>query len=150
MVIGAAVFAAVKFGLDRSSSEPFPEAGDARWHVPESAPRVARLTLQAPVEGNRNSIVRLDDWATGALVVTDPVRAGESAVTLMPLGRSRMTLSKGTTRRGMVRQFGMGGQTREVVDPVEFYAQGNPIMGQRIALEVPFKGNLETRPSFQR
>jgi hypothetical protein len=108
------------------------------------------LTLQAPVEGKRNFVVRLDDWATGAPVVMIPVRAGESAVTLMPLGRYRMTISKGITWRGMGRQFGIGGETREVVDPVEFYAQGSRIMGQRIALEVPFKGNLETRPSFQR
>jgi hypothetical protein len=150
VMVGAAVYAAVSYWLDRKSAAPFPQSGDARWYVTSEAPRVAMLTLQAPMAGDRNFVVRLDDWSTGVPIVTIPVRARESAVTLLPLGRYRMTISKGTTWRGRSGRFGMDGETREVVDPIEFYAQGSRITGQRIQLEVPFGGNLETRPSLQR
>jgi hypothetical protein len=134
----------------RRHAQPFPETGSALWYVPESPPRIARLTLSAPRAPDQHFAVRLDDWATGAPVVLIPVRSGETAVTLMPLGRYRMTISKGTTWQGSARLFGSSGSDREVAHPVEFFSQGNVIHGHRFELEVPFVGNVETRPRLLR
>jgi hypothetical protein len=150
LILAMVVFAVVKYGLEHVRSVPFPASGEARWFIEEPGSKVARLTLHAPAEGRRHYIVRLDDWHSGAPVVAIPVRAGESAVTLMPLGRYRMTFSRGRTWLGHSRGFGLGGDAREAVTPIEFYRRDNQVVGQRIELESPFRGNLETRPSFER
>ena len=78
-----------------------------------------------------------------------PVRAGETAVTLMPLGRYRMTISKGSYWMGSARMFGVMGESREAVDPVEFYQRANQIFGVEIELERPIAGNMATQPVFR-
>lgn len=134
----------------RRHAQPFPETGNALWYGPEASPRIARLTLHAPRAPDMHFAVRLDDWTTGAPLVLIPVRSGETAVTLMPLGRYRMTISKGTTWQGSARLFGSSGSDREFAHPVEFFSQGNVIHGHRFELEVPFVGNVETRPRLLR
>lgn len=150
VIAAMAVFAVAKYVLERRNALPFPPTGDVHWYSSELGPRTARLTLRAPMDSGRHFSVFLDDWSTGAAVAMIPVRSGESAVTLMPLGRYRMTIAKGTVWLGPHRRFGFSGDERTVVDAVEFYQRGNRTFGHVIDLEVPFRGNLDTGPSFHR
>lgn len=148
--VGALVLLiAVKYFIERRSTVPFPETGDVQWYSPAIQPRIARLTLRAPFRSAKSFVVRLSDWATGAPLALIPVRAGETAVTLVPLGRYRMTISKGSLWMGSARMFGVMGESREVVDPVEFYQRANQIFGVEIELEQPFAGNMATQPVFR-
>jgi hypothetical protein len=149
IVGGLLLLVAVKYFMDRRGAVPFPATGDVHWYSQESQPRVARLTLRAPAAAAKMFAVRLSDWATGAPLAMIPVRSGETSVTLVPLGRFRMTISKGTVWLGSSRMFGVSGETREVVDPVEFYQRGNQTFGVGIDLEVPFTGNMPTQPVFR-
>jgi hypothetical protein len=145
LCVAGGPFAIARVFLDQTRALPFPRPGEAQWFKPaEIGPR-AGLHLQAP-PGSRHFMVRLDDWATGAPVVTVPVRGGEAADVQVPLGRYRMTIAKGTTWLGSGRVFGMLGEVREVTEPLEFYQQGPTIMGHRFQLEVPFRGNVDTVP----
>jgi hypothetical protein len=144
------VFVAFKYFMEQRGNVPFPRTGDVFWYSVETRPRIALLTLHAPADTTRNFAVRLDDWSTKAPIALIPVRAGETSKTLMPLGRYRMTISKGSGWMGSSHLFGMSGESREVLDPIEFYQRGNRTFGVQIDLEVPFQGNLETRPSFER
>ena len=153
LVIGVAmllVFLVVRYLLEFRRTLPFPATGDVHWYIGTEQPRVARLTLRARPSSTRYSVVLLDDWATGAPVAMIPVRAGETAVTLVPLGRYRMTIAKGTDWQGPGRLFGVGGSNRVVVDPMAFYRRGNQVIGHEIDLEVPAAGNLETAPALPR
>lgn len=145
------IFFLSKYMLERRAAVPFPSTGDVHWFTQEGPARIARLTLAAPATAKHHFAVRLDDWATGAPLAMIPVRGGETSVTLVPLGRYRMTIAKGTVWLGSSRLFGVGGEVREVVHPVEFFQQGRTTMGRRIDLEVPFAGNtttrMETRPA---
>jgi hypothetical protein len=141
------VFLAVKYLLAHRHSVPFPATGDVHWYVGNERPRVARLTLRARESStHRYFAVTLEDWATRAPVAMIPVRAGESSVTLLPLGRYRMTIAKGSVWMGPDRRFGVTGDSKVVVHPVEFYQRGNQTFGHAIDLEVPFVGNLEMAP----
>lgn len=137
----------VKSLLEARRSVPFPATGDVHWYIGDEQPRVARLTLRARPTSTRYAVVLLDDWATGAPVAMIPVRAGQTSVTLVPLGRYRMTIAKGAQWQGPSRLFGNMGTNRVVVHPMEFYRRGNQIAGHEIDLEVPFVGNLETAPA---
>ena len=152
LVIGIAmllVFLAVKYALTHRASVPFPTTGEVHWYVKDAQPRVARLTLRARESSSyRYFAVVLDDWASGSAVAMIPVRAGETSVTLMPLGRYRMTIAKGSVWMGPEKRFGMTGDNRVAVHPVEFYQRGNQFFGHAIDLEVPFVGNLETAPAL--
>ena len=149
-IFGALVlFVAAKYFIERRGSVPFPETGDVQWYSPQTQPRIARLTLRAPTGAAKSFVVRLSDWATGAPLAMIPVRAGETAVTLMPLGRYRMTISKGNLWMGSARMFGVLGESHEIVDPVEFYQRANQIFGVEIELERPFAGNMATQPVFR-
>lgn len=57
-----------------------------------------------------------------------------------------MNIAKGSLWLGRDKRFGMTGESRLVVHPLEFYQRGNQIYGHSIDLEVPFVGNLETAP----
>lgn len=143
------VFLAVKYVLTQRASVPFPASGDVHWYVNDSQPRVANLTLRArPSSSSKYFAVRLDDWASGAPVAMIPVRQGESSVTLLPLGRYRMTIAKGSVWMGPDKQFGMTGERKVVTHPLEFYRRGSQVFGHAIDLEVPFVGNLDTAPEL--
>lgn len=133
--------------FEKQQPVAFPESGDAVWYMTPTQPPVARLTLAAPPSAGRNFAVRLDDWETRAPVVLIPVRAGETSVTLMPLGRYRMKIASGASWQGSDRLFGAQTNVKEAVHPIEFTRQGNQTNGHRIELEVPYQGNLETKPS---
>ena len=110
---------------------PFPASGDAIWYVAQTQPAVAPLTLAAPMGTDRNFVVRLDDWETRAPQVLIPIRAGETSVTLLPLGRYRLKIASGTNWQGTDRLFGPQSQVKEAVYPVDFTRQGNQTMGRR-------------------
>ena len=67
----------------------------------------------------------------------------------MPLGRYRITISKGTTWMGPSKLFGLSGESRETVDPIEFYQRGDTNVGIQIELET-LGGNLDTQPALSR
>jgi hypothetical protein len=142
------VFLAVKHLLAHRDARPLPTTGDVHWYLSNAQPRIAKLTLRArESSSSRYFAVVLDDWASGAPVAMIPVRSGETSVTLMPLGRYRMTIAKGSTWMGPDRRFGISGDSKVVVHPMEFYQRGNQVFGHAIDLEVPFVGNLETTPA---
>lgn len=143
------VFLAVKYLDAYRNRVPFPATGDVHWYVNDERPRVARLTLRARESSpDRYFAVMLEDWATRSPVAMIPVRAGESSVTLLPLGRYRMTTAKGSVWMGPDRRFGISGDSKVVVHPVEFYQRGDQVFGHEIDLAVPFAGNLQTAPDL--
>ena len=58
-----------------------------------------------------------------------------------------MTIAKGKVWMGPEKRFGITGDSRVVVQPIEFYQRANQFFGHSIDLEVPFVGNLETAPA---
>lgn len=46
--------------------------------------------------------------------------------------------------------FGASGESREALDPIEFYKTTRQTVGLAIDLEVQFSGNLPTRPVLPR
>lgn len=125
--------------------QPFPPTGLVLWYIPEPTGPTAPLSLQAPM-GNANFVVKFDAWETGAPVAMMPIRAGELSRIQMPLGRYRMTIIKGLFWRGPGKLFQITTDSRQAVDPVEFFRVGNTYNGQTIQLET-LAGNMDTRPT---
>lgn len=128
------------------SAEPFPATGEVRWYVSPPQKDGASLNIAAPVEGNRNFVVRLNEWNGDGLVAIIPVRGGETAQVVVPLGRYRITIASGNSWQGPEKLFGLTGEVKVAVDPMDFYRTGNQIMGHNIDLRTRVNGNLQTRP----
>lgn len=148
LIVILVVYITAKFLMEKKHAKPFPESGTVQWYTIFQSPKIAMLTLTAPAHSKRNFAVLLDDWATASPVALIHVRGGESSVTLMPLGRYRMTVAKGSTWLGSGRLFGIGGEIQEAVDPIEFHQAGNQITGHRIELET-IGGNMEMQPGHR-
>lgn len=143
IVLGALL---AKFMLDARGDLPFPPSGQAHWYADLPDQTVAPLTLLAPAGASVQYVVRLDDWETLRPIVLIPVRGGEMAQVSVPLGRYRMTMTKGIGWRGPGALFRYTTSSKEAVHPVEFYAVDNGIVGQTIRLET-LAGNMETQPA---
>lgn len=132
------------------SAEPFPATGEVRWYVspPEKdgAKDGAPLSIAAPAEGNRNYVVRLNEWNGDGLVAIIPIRGGETAQVVVPLGRYRITIASGKSWQGPEKLFGFTGEVKVAVDPMDFYRTGNKTMGNTIDLRSRINGNMQTRP----
>ncbi|MEO8248311.1 MAG: hypothetical protein ABI589_02980, partial [Burkholderiales bacterium] len=126
-----ALFVAFGHVLERRDAKPFPATGDVLWYSNIQRAPLATLTLHAPSKSGRNFAVRLDDWNTGAPMALIPVRPGESSVTLVPLGRYRVTIARGSVWLGSAKLFGRDGEMREGVYPLEFYRRAGVTMGQQ-------------------
>jgi hypothetical protein len=146
LVVILALAAGVKWWLEHRSALPLPTSGEAIWYAEPTSPPLAMLRLSAINQPKKHFAVRLDEWGSGRPVVLVHVRGGESAVTLVPLGRYRVTLAKGTRWQGSSKLFGMLGEVSEATYPLDFVKQGSQISGHRIELEVPFNGNMDVRP----
>ena len=130
--------------LDRREASPFPPMGEILWYSASRQPAIATLTMYAPQKSGKNFAVRLDDWGSGSPIALIPVRAGETSVTLMPLGRYRVTIAKGQHWLGPEKLFGRRGQVREAVHSLDFYQRANQTMRQQITLE-SLGGNMEMK-----
>lgn len=152
LVVGIGIllaFVVIRYALTYRAAVPFPTTGDVHWYINDAQPRMAQLRLHArPSSSSKYFTVMVNDWASSAPVAMIPVRSGETSLTLMPLGRYRLTIAKGSLWMGPDKRFGMTGESRTVVHPLEFYQRGNQIYGHSIDLEVPFAGNLETSPDL--
>jgi len=150
LVVILALAAGVKWWMEQRRALPFPGSGEAIWYVEPTSPPVAMLRLSAIKQPKKHFAVRLDEWDSGRPVLLVHVRGGESAVTLVPLGRYRVTIAKGTRWQGSSKLFGMLGEVNEATYPLDFVRQGNQISGHRVELEVPFNGNMDVRPVLGR
>lgn len=130
--------------LDPNEAMPFPPTGETLWYSANRQPAIATLTMYAPHKSGKNFAVRLDDWGSGSPVALIPVRAGETSVTLMPLGRYRVTIAKGQHWLGPEKLFGRRGEVREAVHSLDFYQRTNQTMGHRITLE-SLEGGMEMK-----
>jgi hypothetical protein len=124
--------------------QPFPEPGTVHWFVAETHGPTAHLTLRAPHSGPAHFAVRFDHWDIRAPVALVPIRSGASATLKMPLGRYRMTITKGLMWQGPGKLFHITTDAREAVDPVEFTRVGEMTSGHTIQLET-LGGNMDTR-----
>ncbi len=139
-----AIFSVSTRMLDRHEATPFPPTGEVLWYSASRQPAIATLTMYAPQKSGKNFAVRLDDWGSGSPVALIPVRAGETSVTLMPLGRYRVTIAKGQHWLGPEKLFGHRGEVREAAHSLDFYQRTNQTMGQQITLE-SLGGNMEMK-----
>ncbi|MDP4302958.1 hypothetical protein [Leptothrix discophora] len=142
LALAAILIAHVIGGL--KSQQPFPEPGTVHWYVAETQGPKAPLTLRAPLSGPADFAVRFDHWESRAPVALVPIRSGMSAHLEMPLGRYRMTISKGLLWQGPGKLFHITTDAREAVDPVEFTRVGDTFSGHTIQLET-LAGNMDTR-----
>ena len=146
-----AIYFGAKHALDFRDRVPFPTTGQVLWYIQPAAQQVTgNLTISAPSGKGLNYAVRLDEWATGKPVTLITVRSGETATTPIPLGRYRVTIAKGKTWLGPSKLFGIGGDVREAVDPLDFYRSNQQTFGHRINLDAALRGNMETRPIWFR
>jgi len=150
LVVILAMATGVKWWMEQRGTLPFPKSGEAIWYVEPASPPVAMLRLSANNQPKKHFAVRLDEWGGGRPVVLVHVRGGESSVTLVPLGRYRVTIAKGTRWQGSTKLFGMLGEVSEATYPLDFGRQGDQISGHRVELEVPFNGNMDVRPVLGR
>lgn len=127
--------------LAQRDEQPFPATGAARWYVQVPDIPMAPLTLNAPA-GRSHYLVRLDDWISGQPLVTVPVRAGESARLEVPLGRYRMTVSKGIGWRGFDSSFAYRSRHEQTKNPLEFFRADGRSVGHIVTLET-LGGGLE-------
>lgn len=134
LVILAAGVGVARVLLSQRDELPFPATGAARWYVELPDIPMAPLTLNAPA-GRSHYLVRLDDWSSGQALVTVPVRAGESARLEVPLGRYRMTVSKGTGWRGYESSFAHRSRHQQTKHPLEFFHADGRIVGHIVTLE---------------
>lgn len=148
MLVLLALGMGFKYLLEHKSTLPFPQTGDVQWFVQNQNGKQALLTIAAPATYKLNYAIQLDQWADQSPVVTIYVRAGETAFTLVPLGRYRVTIAKGKYWQGSGKSFGFTGDTREAVAPLEFYQTGNTVVGHTIELDKSLNGNMETRPAW--
>ncbi len=149
-IVGGVVVVALLMGaklLAESRRDlPFPPTGRVHWYVAhhDEGPQ-APLTIVAPANDQVQYAVQLDDWESHAPVAMVPVRGREVARVEVPLGRYRLTMTKGLGWRGPGPMFRMNTVSIETTQPLAFYAVGREITGHTIRLET-FGGNLETRP----
>lgn len=152
LMLVAAAFAFAKYLLELREAIPFPGTGTVIWIGQPAGPLTGRLRITAPANaGTRNAglhyVVRMDDWTTRAPLAMIAVRSGETASASIPAGRYRVTIAQGKVWLGPERLFGIGGELREGVHPLEFSgAEANP-EGTHIGLDDPSRGGLETRPA---
>ena len=149
MLVLLALAMGFKYLLEHKSSVPFPQTGDVQWFVQNQNEKLARLSIAAPPGLKLNYAIQLDHWSDRSPVVTIYVRAGETAIALVPLGRYRVTIAKGKYWQGSGKNFGFSGDTREAVAPLEFYQTGNTVVGHTIELDKSLSGNMETRPAWR-
>jgi hypothetical protein len=133
--------------LPRFASNPFPETGAVRWFTPVAVNGVgdaAPLTITGLAEAGQHVVVKLDTWEAHAPIAMIPIRSGETATLQVPLGRYRISYAPNASWQG---EFKLQGGAREGVEPLEFYREGNRLMGHRIDLGGRINGNLKIRRS---
>lgn len=143
----AVVFFVVKYSAVSRRVVAFPSTGEVLWYREVRVGQTAQLMVVAPPQDSENFVLLLDEWEGKAPVAMIPVRSGETAVVQVPLGRYRLTIANGKMWQGWDKKFGLGGDTRVAVAPLEFYRQNGVVMGHRIELAKRFDGNLQTRPA---
>ena len=136
VVVGACalIFLLSKWALESKSYVPFPATGDVRWYVQPPEADGAPLTISAPGDDKRDFVVQLNDAGSDRIVAIIPVRSGEAAQLQVPLGRYKIKIASGKNWQGPEKLFGMGGEVRNAVEPLDFYRNANQTSGHRIDL----------------
>lgn len=145
LAVFAILFLAFRWLGEWQWEQPFPATGETHWFFRVEGVPKAELTITAPAR-KAHYVVRLDDWLSHAPLALIHVRAGETSRTLVPLGRYKVTIAKGTRWLGQERLFGRGSDVREALNPIYLYRTGNQTMGQHIRLDASLNGNMPTRP----
>lgn len=131
-----------------SLSVPMPVTGEVKRVRQESPGTVyTSLKLIGNKEG-RHSMVSLEDWQTGALVLTVFVRSGEVAELAVPLGQYRMKVASGLIWYGSSKRFGPVVAVDQLVTPVNFSRNAaGGTTGMMIELTQRPGGNLQSTSS---
>jgi hypothetical protein len=148
-VVGLLVFVGLRGLMDVRRDPPFPPTGQTHWFTDPGAQTMAPLTIVAPADSSTRYVVHLDDWATQRPVVMIPVRGSETARVAVPLGRYRVTLTKGLGWRGPGKLFRFNLSAKEAAEPLEFYTVDRRTVGHTIQLET-ISGNMLTQPAQRR
>lgn len=91
-----------------------------------------------------NYFVKLEDWQTGALIMTIFVRRGEAANVNVPLGTYRYKYAYGTNWYGPQNLFGHETIVAQAVMPLTFTQEPNQVRGKVIDFTPRITGNLKT------
>jgi hypothetical protein len=135
----------VNFDSLRISKAPFPVTDDVRWfttHSYKDDKQTGRLEITGLNDPSKNSVVRLDDWETHQPVVLIPIRGNEVAVLNIPFGRYRVIYTEDAVWRS---DFSLADNSREIIDPMDFYLEDNRIVGHTLNLNGRINGNVRTK-----
>jgi hypothetical protein len=135
----------VNFDTFRISKAPFPVTDDVRWfttHSYKDDKQTGRLEITGLNDPSKNSVVRLDDWDTHQPVVLIPIRGNEVAVLNVPFGRYRVIYTEDAVWRS---DFSLADNSREIIDPMDFYLEENRIVGHTLNLNGRINGNVRTK-----
>ncbi len=127
---------------------PMPATGDVTlYQLGHSAPLVASFSVAAKSSGlNKAShLVKMVDANTGQPVLSVFVRSGERASIKIPLGLYKANIASGEKWYGETKLFGPGTTVQQGNAPLNFYSDGNSIIGHTLTLEGTINGNFPTR-----
>lgn len=116
----------------------FPETGTTRWFVANAAGVKGPAKLHGA--SDKNLVVRFESWETRQPVVLVAVRAKETTEISLPLGSYRVVFARSSN--GL---FNIGQDAQEGTKPVDFYVQGNNIIGHTLDFAGRINGNFTTR-----
>lgn len=129
-----------------ASRVPLPRSG--LMHLDHPAVRMQVMQsdqmpqLKVQASSDSNYLLKLVDSQTQNPVMTIFVRAGESAVVDVPIGRYRIKLASGTNWYGEAIRFGPNTSYSSVDRVSDFRIEGDMLVGQELQLAPVKNGNL--------
>lgn len=127
-------------GIEYKRLQPFPETGHARWFIDPNQGEKSILKIEAPKSQHIKYVVQLNSVQTGKTVVQISVNAGETAVTVVPMGQYEVVTHKGVFWQGNQYMFGIAGQKQKMEGTLSFFQTHDQVMGQRLLLDASFMG----------
>lgn len=126
---------------EESTAKPttdFPKTGTTRWFVANTTGAKGPAKLHGAPD--KNLVVRFELWETRQPVVLVAVRAKETAEISLPLGSYRVVFAGSSN--GL---FSIDQEAKEGAKPVDFYMQGNNIIGHTLDFTGRIDGNFKTK-----
>lgn len=125
-----------------SRALPLPVSGELQRFYAPAVPALAPFTVNA-TQVSDHYLVKLEDWVSGAPVVTVFVRKGEVASLRLPVGKYRLKFASGKYWMGPRALFGPMTSASEARDPMVFSQQGSEYQGHVVDLLPRVSGNLK-------
>ena len=141
ILVGSAVYLGDR--LHASRALPLPASGELQRFYAPAEPARAPFQISA-AQVSEHYLVKLEDWRTGAPVVTVFVRKGEVASVQVPVGVYRLKYVSGRYWRGPRALFGPLASAREAREPLVFQRNGDQYQGHVVDLLPRLFGNLKS------